>query len=446
MSAAVTDSALEKLFHREAWASERVLNYLRAGLFSIAGVAELYDRSQMTVEHITWMPALLIAWGTCAFLLNRLVLRTVFFRWFAVLFTACDVAVIVGALTIARHHLATSAEHAAEVANAALAMGDFARTRMALFIILALNMLRFSWQVTLYTAALVAAGIVYLRAVTSITGILNVTDGVIFGALVAILVYSTRRFRRAILQRSEELRAMQRQRLAALRGLVAGVTHEFNSPLGALKSSMSSAEIAVGRLRTKLAETDGTSAARTLDTLQSLAQDATMAVDRISETVETLQQFARLDQAEFKTTRLAEVLDVCKAVLRHRLTERIKITIECAPEISVVGHPADLNQLFVQLIDNALNALGEQGAIQISATASEGNVMVRVADDGPGMSDELVALATQPHFGAAGGRARLGLGLTTARAVAEDHGGSLAIETTLGKGTTVIVTLAQGRG
>jgi signal transduction histidine kinase len=157
---------------------------------------------------------------------------------------------------------------------------------------------------------------------------------------------------------------------------------------------------------------------------------------RMSALVGAVKSYAYMDRGDLVEVDLHEGLETTLVVLGHKLKHT---AIEVArdydralPKLTV--HGSELNQVWTNLLDNAIDALGEQGTIAISTRADGDYAVVEIADDGPGIPDELAARIFDPFFTTKDVGHGTGLGLATARRIVlERHGGSLTLESEPGR-------------
>jgi signal transduction histidine kinase len=251
-----------------------------------------------------------------------------------------------------------------------------------------------------------------------------------------------------------ELRETQGQlvesaKMAALGNLVAGVTHEMNSPVGALKGMLDTVGRAVTRLKERLVsdhaatmESDPT-IRRTVDAIVDSNSIMAEATDRIAGIVQNLRNFARLDEAEFQRARLEEGLDSTVAVMRSQIPEGIAVVKEYGDISTIFCSPGQLNQVFMHLIRNATQAMGQEGEITIGTSQDPAKVYVRIRDTGPGIPPEQLEHLFDFRLKARDSRVKMGLGLVADYNIVQAHEGYISIESEVGKGTEVTITLPR---
>jgi signal transduction histidine kinase len=171
---------------------------------------------------------------------------------------------------------------------------------------------------------------------------------------------------------------------------------------------------------------------------QELATEVVDSTERMSTLVKAIKTYAYMDRGEVVIADVHEGLDSTLIMLKHKLKHTsIKVKRDyddTLPKLTM--HGSELNQVWTNLLDNAIGALGEQGTITITTLPDNGCVRVDIADDGPGIPDEVAQRVFDPFFTTKPPGSGTGMGLDTARRIVEQrHGGSLTFDT--GAGGTV---------
>ena len=234
--------------------------------------------------------------------------------------------------------------------------------------------------------------------------------------------------------------------LATLGMLVAGVAHELNTPLGALHSNHDVLHRALGRLSNILADeqvdaSELDEVRRVLRAIDEVLRVNDLAVERMVQIVGSLRSFGRLDRAEVDRVDLHEGLDDTLVLLRHELGDRVSVVREYGELPRVECRPNQLNQLFMNLLLNALQAIRGVGSITIRTAAANDHVTIELSDTGTGIPPENLERIFEPGFTTKGGRIGMGLGLPICRQIVEEHHGRLSVRSQPGSGTTFVVTL-----
>lgn len=237
---------------------------------------------------------------------------------------------------------------------------------------------------------------------------------------------------------------VEAEKMAVLGRLAAGVAHELNSPLGVIKSSLATSERALQRL--SISREAGEDARSTLDALRRAWVSNAQAVERIGEIVGSLKRFAHLDEAEEQLIDVAAELRGALTLLSPSLPAGVHIQQFLADVPRVRGHAAQLNQAFLTLLQNAVEAVEPQGSIRVATAPNRDRVVVEIADDGRGMSPTEMEHIFEARFSKGGDRVRFSLGLSAASATAKRHGGSLEVSSVPLHGTTFVMNLPVARG
>jgi signal transduction histidine kinase len=178
-------------------------------------------------------------------------------------------------------------------------------------------------------------------------------------------------------------------------------------------------------------------------TARKLACELLDSAERMSALVGAVKTYAYMDRGRFVEADLHEGLESTLVILGHKLKHtRIAVVRDydrALPKLTVRG--SELNQVWTNLIDNAIGALGEQGTIIVRTRLDGDRVQVDIADDGPGIPEHARQRVLEPFYTTKAVGSGTGLGLDTARRIVEEgHGGSLSFDTS-DAGTTFHVRL-----
>ncbi|CAA0087013.1 Signal transduction histidine-protein kinase AtoS [Zhongshania aliphaticivorans] len=230
---------------------------------------------------------------------------------------------------------------------------------------------------------------------------------------------------------------IQSEKMASLGQMVAGVAHEINTPLGYASSNV---EI----VRESLQATDEELDAESIAEFDMLLADTEFGLKQIAELVMSLKDFSRVDRSQSQLFDLNEGVDTALKICNSELKDRVKVTRAFAelPQISCA--PSQLNQVFLNLITNAAQAMDGEGQIVIRTSLIDDEVEVAISDTGSGMDEETQAHIFEPFFTTKPIGKGTGLGLSIVFRIIEDHGGSIRVESEIGKGTEFIIRLPVG--
>jgi len=251
-----------------------------------------------------------------------------------------------------------------------------------------------------------------------------------------------------VLDRTEELRKTQTrlaqsERMASLGQLVAGVAHELNNPVGAVQSMAESVATAVDRLENRVQKNEAGEEdwARFFGFAKDAGRVISEGTRKITRVVNDLRNFARLDESVLQmvniNTELEETIKIMKGVLEPSVT----ITREYGNVPDIMCNPAQLNQVFLNLLINAREAIRGDGTITLGTGLENGRLRISIRDDGEGIDSEYIDKVFEPGFTTKGVGVGTGLGLAICYRIIQDHGGQISVSSRPSVGTTFMIFL-----
>jgi signal transduction histidine kinase len=159
--------------------------------------------------------------------------------------------------------------------------------------------------------------------------------------------------------------------------------------------------------------------------------------------VQALHNYSRGDEQRPRELVLARSVDDTLDLLRHRL-RNVRVEKEIDPELRLHGFPGQIDQVFMNLISNAAQAVGAResgGTIRIAARKQADDVEITVADDGPGIPVDVIPKIFDPFFTTKDVGEGSGLGLSIVHGIVDRHGGRIMVESQVGQGTTFRIVL-----
>ena len=231
-------------------------------------------------------------------------------------------------------------------------------------------------------------------------------------------------------------RLIMSARLAAVGELAAGIAHEINNPIAFVRSNLSQLASHWKTVSGELESAGRAEAQRELIAEgEELIEESVEGVDRAAEIVRGVKGFSHAGHQVREPTDLNQLLEdvlrMAAAQLRGRATvERYYVEL---PAVHCV--PQELKQVFLNLIVNAGQAIGDGGTIRIATEARGGFVTVRVEDDGCGIAPENLERIFDPFFTTKRVGEGTGLGLGIAYHIVRSHGGEIRVESELGRGS-----------
>jgi two-component system NtrC family sensor kinase len=241
---------------------------------------------------------------------------------------------------------------------------------------------------------------------------------------------------------------VQTEKMAALGSLVAGVIHEINNPLGAINSSTDVARRAARRITDTLtsAQTveelrENPAFQRALATLESDSAVTRDATQRISRILYDLRSFIRLDEATVQDVDLRDGLQSTLNLLKHDFRDRIVVKREFEEVPPVRCNAGEMNQVFMNLLLNASEAIDGRGTITVRTYGRGAKVFVEIMDTGVGIPQVHMDRLFDPTISKKGARVKAGLGLFASYNIVRKHDGEISVESEVGKGSTFKLTL-----
>jgi two-component system NtrC family sensor kinase len=244
---------------------------------------------------------------------------------------------------------------------------------------------------------------------------------------------------------------LQSEKMASIGQLAAGVAHEINNPIGFVSSNLGTLTRYVEDiLRVVDAGADNPAAealAREIDLpflrtdLHSLLSESQDGLDRVRKIVANLKDFSHVDQAEWQHADLLAGLESTVNVVWHELKYKTDIVRELQPLPLVRCMPAQINQVLMNLLINAVQAIAERGTITLRSGKESDRVWLEIADNGKGMDETVKQRMFEPFFTTKPVGKGTGLGMSLAYDIIHKHGGSFDVESAPGKGTRIRIWL-----
>ena len=279
----------------------------------------------------------------------------------------------------------------------------------------------------------------------------------------------------ALAQANQEIKAsqahlVQSEKMAALGQMVAGVAHEINTPLGYVGNNVQMAEEMLGQIHGLVAAYDSLfenllnpaaeqtdveaqiqaiaamreefDAVSDLADLNELFTDTRFGLKQISEIVLSLKNFARVDRAATDQVNLIENIETALTVGHHHLKNRVTVEKRFEPIPLVPCAPSQINQVLLNLLTNAAQAINHDKGRLLIRTYTRGEfVCISVEDNGSGIPPEHVSRIFEPFYTTKKIGEGTGLGLSISYRIIKDHGGDIRLATKPGVGTRFEISL-----
>lgn len=267
-----------------------------------------------------------------------------------------------------------------------------------------------------------------------------------------------------LLNRLDEVQSqlLQREKLAAVGQLAAGVAHEINNPVGFVGSNLASlAEYAadllaiidayaateplIARDPHALAAIRRIKEERDLDfvraDLKTLLEESRNGLRRVTRIVQDLKDFSHVDETPWQLADLHKGLDSAINVARSEIMQKAELRREYGDLPVVRCHPGQLNQVFMNLLINAAQAIERHGLITVRTGSSGDWGWVEICDDGCGIPAGQLARIFEPFFTTKPVGEGTGLGLSMSHSIVSNHGGRIEVTSEAGKGSCFRVCL-----
>ncbi len=249
-------------------------------------------------------------------------------------------------------------------------------------------------------------------------------------------------------------------KMAGIGQLTAGIAHEINNPINFVVSSIRPLTRniqAVSRIIESLLADDPGTPEQRFEQLREMAVEEEMpeiieeieallggiqsGAERTAGIVAKLRTFSRLDESDLKQTDLHEGLESTLTLLGGKLGDRIALCREYGALPPVDCYPGQINQLFMNLLTNAVEAIDGAGEIIISTSTDGTTVEVAVCDTGRGIAPENLERIFDPFFTTKDVGEGTGLGLAISYGIVRKHGGEIGVSSSVGSGSTFRVRL-----
>ncbi len=260
---------------------------------------------------------------------------------------------------------------------------------------------------------------------------------------------------------------LQQEKMASIGQLAAGVAHEINNPIGFIHSNLSVLQdyiadlmkffekykslkkaIAQGNkaavaknLRELLAVEKEIDLSFILEDFEKVVRESMDGSERVKVIVQDLKDFSHIDQAEVKFFNVNEGLESTLNIVWNEIKYKAKVQKEYGDVPEIRCFPMQLNQVFMNLLVNAAQAIDKDGLIKIKTFATDKHVVIQIADNGAGIPKEIRGKIFDPFFTTKDVGKGTGLGLSTAYNIIKKHNGQIEVESEVGKGTCFTIRL-----
>ncbi|MEW6601831.1 MAG: PAS domain S-box protein [Nitrospirota bacterium] len=259
---------------------------------------------------------------------------------------------------------------------------------------------------------------------------------------------------------------LQREKMASIGQLAAGVAHEINNPMGFITSNLGTLDKYVGKFTDyinaqaeALASFESEEVTAGLNDIRKklkldyvvedvgkLIEESQEGAERVKKIVQNLKTFSRVDQAEYKPADINECIESTLNIVWNELKYKTTVEKEYGELPPVKCYPQQLNQVFMNLLVNAAQAIEKQGIIRIKTRDENGTIHVSISDTGSGIPEEKLNRIFDPFFTTKPVGQGTGLGLSIAYDIVKKHRGEINVESEVGKGTVFNIKIPVTEG
>ncbi len=244
---------------------------------------------------------------------------------------------------------------------------------------------------------------------------------------------------RTLALRETQTQLVQSEKMRSLGQLVAGVAHELNNPIGFVHANLQLLEEYIERLgRDDLPEERREKAREAIEKLLARSREGT---ERVKQIVQDLRTFSRTDEADLQEVFLNQEIDRTLTLMEPRLKSGVEVERDYGDLPPVRCYAGQLNQVFMNLLMNACDAMDGRGHITVRTRPEAEGVRLEFRDDGPGMPEEVMERIFEPFYTTKPVGQGTGLGLSLSHGIVERHGGRMEVRSALGEGTTFVLHL-----
>lgn len=261
--------------------------------------------------------------------------------------------------------------------------------------------------------------------------------------------------------KASQLKILQQEKMASIGQLAAGVAHELNNPMSFISSNLGTLEKYINRLvdfiraqSEALKSVQDNTALRKIDKkrlevkLDYILEDARILLkesldgsDRVKKIVHELNSFSRMDEEEYKKADINECIESAITIVWNELKYKSKLEKNYGSLPPTMCYPRQMNQVFVNLLINAVNAIVEKGVIAIKTWYQDGFILIDISDTGIGIPGKNLARIFEPFFTTKEAGKGTGLGLSITYEIIQRHKGEITVTSEAGKGTTFTIKI-----
>ncbi len=234
---------------------------------------------------------------------------------------------------------------------------------------------------------------------------------------------------------------VQIENMASIGQLTAAITHEINTPLGAISSNSQMFEMFINMLKENPQVSENEELNQLVASMNEMNSVSVMACNRVTEIIRSLKTFSRIDQAEFQETNIIDSLKSVLVLSSNLWKKKITIHEDYGELTTIKCYSGLLNQVFMNILVNSIQAIENKGDIYIKTYNDTENMYISIRDTGIGISEENRTRIFDMGFTTKGTGIGMGLGLAISYNIVKKHNGEIVVNSELGVGTEFIISI-----
>lgn len=234
---------------------------------------------------------------------------------------------------------------------------------------------------------------------------------------------------------------VQSAKMASLGELVAGIAHEINNPLSFVMNHTSTVEDRLQRISDEVKPSLSEPSKKHWDKALARLHDMHEGLERVQDIVVKLRTFSRLDEGEFKSVDMHDCIDSTISLIRHRCGDGVRIETDYSENGTLSCYPGPLNQVVMNLLSNAIDAVAEEGVVRIRTERTDDAFTIAVSDTGPGIPQEIRDRIFEPFFTTKPVGSGTGLGMSICYRIVKHHNGHIEIGDREGGGAKIAIAI-----
>jgi len=261
--------------------------------------------------------------------------------------------------------------------------------------------------------------------------------------------------------KTAQTQLIESEKMASLGQLTAGVAHEINNPINFISGNVPPLKRDIDDILSILNQYEHLVSKHgfqlqfeevyqlkkeldydyVVDEINNLINGISEGATRTTAIVKGLRNFSRLDEDDMKLANINEGLESTILILRNKIKNKAEVITHYGQIPEVICYPGKINQVFMNIINNAVDALDEHGEIVVSTSINEHFVIISIKDNGCGMPESVKNRIFEPFYTTKDVGEGTGLGLSISYGIIEKHKGKITVHSEIGKGTEFIISI-----